>query len=165
MSVNPKSTPVSARPIGRVSIGRTVTLVGTLMLAAVLLPVARITLVGMAPTLVAYLMAQLIARGDERHGVLCVAICNLAGLAPFAIAAMKAPGGVADALGELGVMLALLAAYVAAALGWLIYRVAPLAYARLLRLRAEHRLARIAAEQDELIAEWGEEVAAEKQES
>ena len=53
-------------------------------MAAILLPVARIMLVGIAPTLVAYLMAQLVARGDERHGVLCVAICNLAGLAPFA---------------------------------------------------------------------------------
>jgi hypothetical protein len=70
------------------------------MLAAILLPVARVTLVGLAPTLIAYLMSQLIARGDERHGVLCVAICNLAGLAPFAIAAMKAPGGVAGALGN-----------------------------------------------------------------
>jgi hypothetical protein len=50
-------------------------------------------------------------------------------------------------------------------LGWLIYRVTPPAYARLLRLRAEHRVRRIAAEQDDLIAEWGEEVAAEMQES
>lgn len=136
---------------------------GMLVLAAILLPVARIMLVGIAPTLVAYLMAQLVARGDERHGVLCVAICNLAGLAPFAIAAMKAPGGVAGALGELGVMLALLVAYGAAALGWLIYWITPPAYARLLRLRAEHRLARVANEQDGLIVEWGEEVAAEKQ--
>lgn len=165
MSINPKPVSAPVRASGRASVGRIVTIVGTLMLAAALLPVARVMLVGMAPTLVVYLLAQLVARGDERHGVLCVGICNLAGLAPFAIAAMKAPGGVAGALGELGVMLALLAAYGAAALGWLIYRVTPPAYARLLRLRAEHRLARVAAEQDGLIADWGEEVAAEKREN
>lgn len=165
MSVNPKPVSATGRASERASVGRIIMIVGTLMLAAVLLPIARVTLVGMAPTLVAYLMAQLVARGDERHGVLCVAICNLAGLAPFAVAAMKSQGGVAGALGELGVMLALLAAYGAAALGWLIYRITPPAYARLLRLRAQHRLARVAAEQDDLIATWGEEVAAEKQES
>lgn len=161
MSVNPK--PVPARSSGGSSVGRIVTIVGTLMLAAALVPVARVILVGLAPTLVAYLMAQLIARGGERHGVLCVGICNLAGLAPFAIAAVKAPGGIDAALGELGVLLALLAAYGAAALGWLIYRVTPPAYARLLRLRAQHRLGRVIAEQDSLISEWGEEVSAERE--
>ena len=43
--------------------------------------------------------SQLIDRKGERNAVLCIGICNVAGLVPFVIAAFKAPGGVAGALG------------------------------------------------------------------
>jgi hypothetical protein len=161
MSINPKpAARRSGNPVWRSPAGRVALVVGTLMLAAAVLPAARIMLVGLAPTLIAYLMSHLIDRSGDRHSVLCIGICNLAGLVPFAVVAFKAPGGVAGALDDSGVILALLAAYGSAALGWLIYRVTPAAYGRLLRLRAEHRLGRIGVEQDALVAEWGDEIAA-----
>ena len=57
-------------------------------------------------------------------------------------------------------MFALLAAYGSAALGYLINRMAPAFYGKLIRMRAEYQLSRVSAEQEALISEWGEAVAA-----
>jgi len=159
MGMNPKQQAARGRVGGSSPVGRTIVLIGMMVLAAILVPAARIMLVGMAPTLIAYLMSHLLDRSGDRHAVLCIGICNVSGLVLFVIAAFKAPGGVSSALGETNVMFALFAAYGSAALGWLIHWTAPLLYGKLIRMRSEFQLKRVAAEQDALVAEWGEAVA------
>lgn len=125
--------------------------------AAVLLPTTLVLTVCMMPTLAAWL----VDRQPGRALATSVCLLNLAGSLPGVIEVWTAGHDVAAAQWVLSDAVTWLAAYGAAAVGWLLFAVLPPV------LRAHHgrstarRIRQLQKKQEALEKDWGPEVAAE----
>ena len=150
----PKGKAKPARRGGSEAVGLVVLSGAVLFLSVVALPVCVLLVVGMTPSIVAYIVDQT----PRRTLTLTVAPLNLAGTAPycmqlwFGVDTMHALGSF---IGDVWVWLVM---YLAAAFGWLLYFGMPVIVHFLLERSIDRRKARLVQIQKKLRAEWGEEV-------
>ena len=150
----PKGKAKPARRGGSEAVGLVVLSGAVLFLSVVALPVCVLLVVGMTPSIVAYIVDQT----PRRTLTLTVAPLNLAGTAPycmqlwFGVDTMHALGSF---IGDVWVWLVM---YLAAAFGWLLYLGMPVIVHFLLERSIDRRKARLVQIQKKLRAEWGEEV-------
>ncbi len=127
--------------------------IGILVIAAVLFPAIRGFVFGLAPTLIAFLLD----RNPERYLTMCVGICNVLGMAPYMFLGMT---GALGALGARETMVQIwLVAFGFSCAGWAIHAVTPIIYAHLLLIQANRRLGELRGVQEQLVEQWGSEVA------
>jgi hypothetical protein len=128
-------------------------IIGILVIAAVLFPAIRGFVFGLAPTLIALLMD----RNPERYLTMCVGICNVLGMAPYMLLGIT---GAVSALGARETTVQIwLVAFGFACAGWVIHAVTPIIYAHLLLIQANRRLAELSRVQEQLVEQWGADVA------
>jgi len=120
----------------------------------IFLPTAILLVVGMIPTVVAYM----VDKDPDKTAPMTVGALNFVGVMAYAIALWKAGHSLAALNRLVTDPFAWLVMYGAAALGWGLYYGVPPAVAGWIALRAENRIAKRVAEQQELVAEWGREV-------
>jgi hypothetical protein len=143
-----------ARRGGSEAVGLVLLSGAVLFLSVVALPVCVLLIVGMTPSIVAYIVDQT----PRRTLTLTVAPLNLAGTAPycmqlwFGVDTMHALG---TFIGDVWVWLVM---YLAAAFGWLLYLGMPVIVHFLLERSIDRRKARLVQIQKKLRAEWGEDV-------
>jgi hypothetical protein len=128
-----------------------VTLVGTVFAA---LPTATLLFVGMAPTLVAFIVDMTPGRYLTR----CVAGMNLAGLAPFLHNLWMKGHTMSLAMNIVTDVFAWFAIYGASALGWLLFLGLPGAVAMVRTLNGRRRIYMLREKQKQLINEWGDSI-------
>ena len=139
---------------GSEALGLVVLSGAVLFLSVVALPVCVLLVVGMTPSIVAYIVDQT----PRRTLTLTVGPLNLAGTAPyclqlwFGIDTMRA---LSSFLGNVWVWLVM---YLAAAFGWLLVLGMPVIVHFLLERSIDRRKARLVQIQKKLRAEWGDEV-------
>ena len=109
-------------------------------------------LVGMAPTMVAYI----IDRTPKKYAAFCVGGMNFTGVFP---SILKLWAGNPDV--RTGIQIAfnpfdLTVMYGAAAFGWMLYQAIPPVVAAMIAVSAHHRISQLRSRQRELIKEWGD---------
>ncbi|MEE8270557.1 MAG: hypothetical protein V3R98_02330 [Alphaproteobacteria bacterium] len=119
-------------------------------------PTTVLVLAGLVPTLV----ALIVDRTAERHAVIAVGTLNFAGVAPSVIALWRDGHTMDAALRLLIDPLSMLVMLGAAAIGWVLYLGVPSVLAVFLTHRNEAEIRRMVARREDLVAEWGPEVAA-----
>lgn len=129
-----------------------VALIGIAVVAA---PTLLFLVIAMAPSLVAFI----IDRSGRKYATLCVGGINAAGTFPFLLDLWHKGHSIAIAMNILSDVFVLGAIYCAAGFGWLLFVAVPPVVATVLTLMAHRRAATLRARQQQLIAEWGEEVA------
>jgi hypothetical protein len=149
-------TPATApHPMRRASpfwISITVIILG--ILAA---PTVIFVLVGMVPTIVAFV----IDRSPKRYATFCVGGMNFSGVFFFLLDLWSRGGHtIAHALDILSNVFALAVMFSAAGFGWLLFVAIPPVVATFLTVMAQRRVAYLRIRQREIIEEWGEDVAA-----
>ena len=112
-------------------------------------------LVGMAPTLVAYL----IDRTPKKFAAWCVGGMNFAGVLPSMLTYWDKGESVRKSISVAFNPFDLTVMYGAAAFGWMLYQSIPPVVAAMIAVSAQHRIAKLRARQRELIKEWGEALA------
>ena len=148
-----KPKPIPARR-GSEALGLFAACAGILCLSVVALPVCVLLVVGMIPTIVAYIIDQT----PRRTLTLTVGPLNLAGTAPycfqlwFGVDTMHALGLYVSSVWVWLVM------YVAAAIGWLLHLGMPVIVHFLLERSLDGRKAKLVVMQRKLRAEWGDDV-------
>jgi hypothetical protein len=128
-----------------------VTLVGMVFAA---LPTATLFFVGMAPSLVAFIVDTTPGRYLTR----CVAGMNLAGLAPFMHQLWMKDHSMSLAMKIVTDVYAWLAIYGASAIGWLLFMGLPGAVAMFRSLNGKRRIYMLREKQKQLINEWGDSI-------
>lgn len=145
-----------AKPRGRGSeaVGLVVLSAAVLFLSVAALPVCVLLVVGMLPSIVAYIVDQT----PRRTLTLTVGPMNLAGTAPYCLQLWFGT----NTLRGLGLFLndawVWLVMYLAAAAGWLLFFGMPVIVHFLLERSIDRRKARLVQIQKKLRAEWGDEV-------
>jgi hypothetical protein len=117
-----------------------------------------LVVVGLAPTLVAFLMD----RTPKKYAAFCMGGMNFAGVFPWIMKlwGMGAlGGGVKDAISITFNPFNMIVMYGAAAFGWMIYQTVPPIVAAMIAVSAQHRIAQLRGRQRELIKEWGDAIA------
>jgi hypothetical protein len=112
-------------------------------------------LVGMAPTIVAYL----IDRTPKKFAAWCVGGMNFSGVLPSLLKFWDKGENVRNAISVAFNPFDLTVMYGAAAFGWMLYQAIPPVVAAMIAVSAQHRIAKLRARQRELIKEWGEALA------
>jgi hypothetical protein len=126
----------------------------SVILAIVALPVAVLLLVGMIPSIVAYI----IDHTPRRTLTLTVGPLNLAGTAPYCLQLWFGVDTVSALAQDLSNVWVWLVMYSAAAVGWLLHLGMPLIVRFLLESGIDRRKARLVQIQTNLRAEWGDDV-------
>jgi hypothetical protein len=111
--------------------------------------------VGMAPTIVAYL----IDRTPKRFAAWCVGGMNFSGMLPSLLKYWDRGESVHSAIAIAFNPFDLTVTYGAAAFGWMLYQAIPPVVAAMIAVSAQHRIAKLRARQRELMKEWGEALA------
>jgi hypothetical protein len=111
--------------------------------------------VGMAPTLVAFL----IDRTPKKYAAFCMGGLNFAGVFPWILKLWAASPGVKEAIVITFNPFNMIVMYGAAAFGWMIYQIVPPVVAAMIAVNAQHRIAQLRGRQKELIKEWGDAIA------
>jgi hypothetical protein len=124
------------------------------ILAIVALPVAVLLLVGMIPSIVAYI----IDHTPRRTLTLTVGPLNLAGTAPYCLQLWFGVDTVSALAQDLSNVWVWLVMYSAAAVGWLLHLGMPLIVRFLLESGIDRRKARLVQIQTNLRTEWGDDV-------
>jgi NADH:ubiquinone oxidoreductase subunit 5 (subunit L)/multisubunit Na+/H+ antiporter MnhA subunit len=112
-------------------------------------------LIGMAPTIVAYL----IDRTPKKFAAWCVGGMNFTGVLPSFLKYWDRGESVRNAIAVAFNPFDLTVMYGAAAFGWMLYQAIPPVVAAMIAVSAQHRIAKLRARQRELIKEWGEALA------
>ena len=133
----------------------TIFMIALTVLAVVALPLCLLLLAGMIPAMVSVLLDRYRARYLTRT----VGAMNLAGIAPLALQLWNGGFTLAGAISLLSNPLNWLMMYGAAALGWGLFFVTPPLARIIVDLRADQAQSDLKARAEQLIAEWGEEVA------
>lgn len=111
--------------------------------------------VGMAPTLVAFL----IDRTPKKYAAFSMGGMNFAGVFPWLMKLNFVTGGVKEAIAVTFNPFNMIVMYGAAAFGWMIYQTVPPIVAAMIAVNAQHRIAQLRGRQKELIKEWGDAIA------
>ena len=125
------------------------------MLAAFSLPSLIVFTVGLLPTGVAFI----IDRSDQKTGTFCVGGMNLCGVFPYVMKLWTENHSPAAAMEIISDVLSLLIMYAAAGFGWMIFLAIPPVIATFLSIMAQARVKALRATQNEIVEEWGQEVA------
>jgi hypothetical protein len=125
--------------------------------AALFMPTTLIVLVGLVPTLV----ALIVDRDPEKFAAITVGPINFCGVLPAALALWQGEHSVERASAILAEPNNWLIMYGAAAVGWLIYFSVPPAVGAFMAYRNEIEIKRLTDHQEQLVEEWGPEVAAQ----
>lgn len=124
-----------------------------LMLAVVpfSLPSCMVLVAGMLPTLGAYLGEK----GDDRYAFLCVGGLNLAALVPYLFGMWFGVHSIDEATHLLTESGMLLWSYMAASVGWLIYKAMPPIISGWLAMNTHKRINGLRSAQKKLVEDWG----------
>lgn len=114
-----------------------------------------LVLVGMAPTIVAYI----IDRTPKKYAAFCVGGMNFTGVFPSILKLWDGNPDIRHAIAIAFHPFDLTVMYGAAAFGWMIYQAIPPVVAAMIAVSAQHRIAQLRGRQRELIREWGEALA------
>ena len=114
-----------------------------------------LVLVGMAPTLVAYI----IDRTPKKYAAFCVGGMNFTGVFPSILKLWERNPDIKAAIGIAFHPFDLTVMYGSAALGWMLYQAIPPVVAAMIAVSAQHRIAQLRSRQRELIREWGDALA------
>jgi hypothetical protein len=125
-----------------------------LLLAVIALPVALLLLVGIVPSIVAYI----IDHTPRRTLTLTVGPLNLAGAGPYCLQLWFGADTVRALGQDLTNVWVWLVMYSAAAVGWLLHLGMPLIVRFVLERAIDGRKAKLVQIQNKLRAEWGDEV-------
>ena len=112
-------------------------------------------LVGMLPTMVAFV----IDRSSGKYATLCVGAMNIAGIFPSIFKLWTGQNSFSQAIQIITNIFDLVIMYGAAGFGWILYIIIPSAVSALLNIIAQRRITRIRKQQQQLIGEWGKNVA------
>ena len=124
---------------------------------AVLMPTIILLGIGMAPTIVAYI----VDRTSEKYLSITVGLLNVCGIMPGVVHLWSGGQSYSSALQIAGDPFTMVIAYSAAAVGWGVYLALPLILAHHYTSTTESRLLRLRSRQDDLIEAWGEEITGE----
>jgi|GEM_PF-2334313 len=119
------------------------------------LPTVLLITVAMLPTAV----ALVVDRSSSRSGWLCVGGMNFAGLAPSLFELWFEGHTLEHAFGIMGNVFNFLTIFGAAALGWVIFQTMPQIVAGFMQMTSERRITNLKAQQQQLVEDWGPEVA------
>lgn len=144
--------PAPARRVPLAPIGIGLTFVGVVIFS---LPTVMLVFFGMMPTLV----AAIIDRSPQRYSTFCVGGMNLCGVFPYLLDLWAGAADIAAATDIFTDVFALMLMYSAAGFGWMIYSALPPVVVALLQVMAQRRAAQCRELQNDLIEEWGEDVA------
>lgn len=133
------------------------TLIAGVSVLVLALPAVIITLIGMVPTLVTFIVDLT----PGRYAVRCVAALNFAGTAPFLLLLWGGQNDIAAALKIIANPNIWMLAYGAAAFGWGLFFTLPGAIAATKMFNARRRAAGLRDKQGRLIREWGKGIAGE----
>ncbi|MGC2854433.1 hypothetical protein ACM64Y_03080 [Novispirillum sp. DQ9] len=126
-----------------------------LVMVAFFMPTLLLVAFAMLPTFVAIV----VDRGPKRYGGVTVGGLNFAGVAPYLMDLWAGANDVPHALNILGDVFALVMIFGAAAFGWLLYSATPGVVGAFIGMTSTRRIAALRARQQELLREWGPEVA------
>ncbi|MCG8510029.1 MAG: hypothetical protein MI741_12450, partial [Rhodospirillales bacterium] len=119
------------------------------------LPTVLMIVVGMPPTLVAWI----IDRSHQKSATFCVAGMNFCGLFPHLMDFWHGTHSLAAAGEIITNVFVLLSIYGAAAFGWMLYVAVPPVVGTFLTVMAQRRVAQLRTLQRQILEEWGESVA------
>ncbi len=146
-----------AKGKGKLS-GRTIgTGVLLLPVIAVLMPSIILLGIGMAPTIVAYI----VDRTSEKYQSITVGLLNVCGTLPALVRLWSDGQSYSSALQIAGDPFTMLVAYGAAGVGWAIYLAMPVILGHYYTTSTESRLHTLRARQNTLTEAWGDEIAGE----
>ncbi len=135
------------------------TKVGVVLLFAtglfLFLPTVLLITVAMLPTAV----ALVVDRSSSRTGWLCVGGLNFAGLTPALFDLWFDGHTLENATAIMGDVFNIMLIYGAAAMGWMIFMTTPQIIAAFMQMTSDHRVAKLKAQQQQLVEDWGPEVA------
>lgn len=124
-------------------------------LICISLPSVMMILVGMPPTVVAWI----IDRSYQKSATFCVAGMNFCGLSPYLMDLWMGTHSL-KAAGEIVTdVFALVVIYAAAAFGWMIFVAVPPVVGTFLTVMSQRRVALLRTLQRDIIQEWGEKIA------
>ena len=125
------------------------------LLTAFSLPSLIVFTVGLLPTGVAFI----VDRSDQKTGTFCVGGMNLCGVVPYVMKLWTGKHTTSAATEIISDVLSLLVMYAAAGFGWIIFLAIPPVVATFLSVIAQSRVKALRASQQEIVNEWGPEVA------
>ena len=125
------------------------------LLTAFSLPSLIVLTVGLLPTGVAFI----VDRSDQKTGTFCVGGMNLCGVVPYVMKLWAGKHTTSAATEIISDVLSLLVMYAAAGFGWIIFLAIPPVVATFLSVIAQSRVKALRASQQEIVNEWGPEVA------
>jgi len=120
------------------------------------LPSLIVFAVGLLPTGVAYI----IDNNDQKTGTFCVGGMNICGVFPYAMKLWTDNHSVSAATDIVSDVFTLLIMYAAAGFGWMMFLAIPPVVASFLSVMAQSRVKVLRATQQDIMEEWGPEVAA-----
>lgn len=126
-----------------------------LVMVAFFMPTLLLLAFAMLPTFVAIV----VDRGPKRYGGATVGGMNFAGVAPYLMDLWTGANDVPHALTILSDVFALVVIFGAAAFGWLLYSATPGVVGAFIGMTSTRRIAALRTRQQELLREWGPEVA------
>ncbi len=130
------------------------------LLFLVALPTMTLLLIGMLPTIVAYI----IDRTKQKHTALCVGGMNFLGVYYPLMQLWTGDRPIKELTDLMPDLVDFLMIYGAAGFGWLLFTSIPPVVAAFLTVMAQRRVATLRATQRHLIEEWGEDIAASSDE-
>ena len=119
------------------------------------LPTCMVLAAGMLPTLGAYFSEK----GDDRYAFLCVGGVNLAVLVPYLLGMWFGVHSIEEATRLLSDSSMLLWSYLAATVGWALYKAMPPIISSWLAMNTQKRINGLKAAQRKLLDDWGDDVA------
>ena len=125
------------------------------LLTAFSLPSLIVLTVGLLPTGVAFI----VDRSDQKTGTFCVGGMNLCGVVPYVMKLWTGKHTTSAATEIISDVLSLLVMYAAAGFGWILFLAIPPVVATFLSVIAQSRVKALRASQQEIVNEWGPEVA------
>ena len=128
---------------------------------ALFMPTTLVFLIGMAPTLVAFVAD----RDPQRYAALTVGPLNFCGVLPLEMELWREGHSMDTALGIIADPFNWVLMYGLAALGWLIYFSVPPVVAVIVAHRHQAEVDRLTEKQNKLVEEWGDDVVGQTNQS
>lgn len=130
-------------------------LIAVVPLIFVFMPTVIFLAIAMLPTMV----ALVVDRSPRRYGGITVGALNFSGALPYMLDLWVGEHSVPHALTLLGDVFTLMVIFGASAFGWMLFIVTPFLVSGAMTFSSTSRTSTLKARQQELLAEWGPEVA------